>query len=461
MLLKNIFLLFNIFVLLIFQALFEGGVSVTQNVPATANPGSEFVLEVTINKGDIAGFAKYSQELPDGFTASVVDANGGNFSFSEKNVKIIWMSLPADKEFKIKYKVAVGADVKGSFPIAAKLSYLENNEKKTFDVPASTIAVGDASAAQPVAAAEPATTEPATQPASSTEPATSAEASKTSSVLPPQKFDNAAVNESGSVTAVRTAPANSASSEFTVEIMVKKGAITGFAKLEDVLPAGFTATGVETNGSVFSFVDGKAKFLWMSVPANDEFKVSYKATGPADFKGECALEGTFSYVENEETKKALISKTLTNIGASDAAAQPVAQNTATQETAKTEPTPAPTPTPTPEPAQAASTAVTKVNNPVSAKGVVFRVQVCAVHKNVPNTYFNDLFKITDEVYSETHEGWYKYTTGSYNQYQVARDRRINLADNGVNTGPFVTAYNNGNRITVQEALMVANQKWVK
>ena len=75
--------------------------------------------------------------------------------------------------------------------------------------------------------------------------------------------------------------------------------------------------------------------------------------------------------------------------------------------------------------------------------------------------FNDLFKISDEVLSETHEGWFKYTTGNYSEYKAARDRRVKLADNDVNTGPFVTAYNNGNRITVQEALMVANQKWVK
>jgi hypothetical protein len=453
MLLKNIFLLFNVFILLIFQALFEGGVTVTQNIPANANPGSDFIVEVTVNKGDIAGFAKYSQELPDGFSASVVDANGGNFSFSDKNVKIIWMSLPTNKEFKIKYKIAVGADVKGSFPITAKLSYLENNEKKTFDVPASTIAVGNTSDNQ-TAAAEPAKeTKPSEQPVPAENPV--AEMAKTSA--PAQNPETTQSNSTGSVTANRKAPTASASNEFNVEITVKKGTISGFAKLEETIPAGYTATGIETNGSVFSFVDGKAKFLWMSIPNSDEFKVSYKLTGAADFKGECAIEGVFSYVENEETKKAIISKTSTNIGSADALAQNSNQ-TPTTENAKQEPTPAPVPAPKPSPAPKP---VTTVSSPVASKGIVFRVQVCAVHKNVPNNYFNDLFKISDEVLSETHEGWFKYTTGNYSEYQAARNRRVNLADNGVNTGPFVTAYNNGNRITVQEALMVANQKWVK
>jgi hypothetical protein len=453
MLLKNIFLLLNVFILLIFQALFEGGVTVTQNIPTNANPGSDFIVEVMVNKGDISGFAKYSQELPDGFTASVVDANGGNFSFSDKNVKIIWMSLPTDKEFKIKYKIAVGADVKGSFPISAKLSYLENNEKKTFDVPSSTITVGDATANQ-IATKEPANeTKPAEQPT----PSEAVVNETAKSAAPTQNLETPQTNSNVSVTASRKVPSTSSTNEFNVEITVKKGTISGFAKLEETVPAGYNAVGLETNGSVFSFVDGKAKFLWMSVPASDEFKVSYKLSGAADFKGDCSIEGIFSYVENEETKKAIIAKTSTTIGSSDVVAQNNAQTSAT-ENAKAEPTAKPTPEPKQNPAPKA---VTKVSSPVASKGIVFRVQVCAVHKNVPNNYFNDLFKISDEVFSETHEGWFKYTTGSYGEYQAARNRRVNLADNGVNTGPFVTAYNNGNRITVQEALMVANQKWVK
>ncbi|MCC7051477.1 MAG: hypothetical protein IT239_06860, partial [Bacteroidia bacterium] len=274
------------------------------------------------------------------------------------------------------------------------------------------------------------------------------------------------VAATGSLTASRTAPA-SATGEFSVEVIVKKGSITGFAKLEEIIPSGFVASAAssETNGSAFSFVDGKAKFVWMSIPSSEEFKISYKIKTPDNYIGDCKLEGTFSYIENEETKKAAIAPTITVIGSGGGQA-PVAQAEAPKPEVQQQ-TIAPKPeskpkaetvqaqAPQPKPAK-----VTKVTSAASG-GLVYRVQVCAVHKNVPNSYFNDLFKIQEEVYSETHEGWYKYTTGAYQQYQQARDRRVNLADNGVNTGPFVTAYNNGSRVTVQEALMISRQKWVQ
>jgi hypothetical protein len=93
-------------------------------------------------------------------------------------------------------------------------------------------------------------------------------------------------------------------------------------------------------------------------------------------------------------------------------------------------------------------------------GLVFKVQVCATHRTVDATYVKTNYKLADEVMQEMHEGWFKFTVGGYGQYVEARNKREALAPFNL-PGPFVTAYNNGNRITVQEALMISKQQWVK
>src|SRR5688572_23761729 len=62
---------------------------------------------------------------------------------------------------------------------------------------------------------------------------------------------------------------------FRVTLKVNKGEVNGFAKLEQLLPAGLEATGVDVANSTFTFKDRKAKFLWMSLPAEATFTVSY------------------------------------------------------------------------------------------------------------------------------------------------------------------------------------------
>lgn len=58
------------------------------------------------------------------------------------------------------------------------------------------------------------------------------------------------------------------------------------------------------------------------------------------------------------------------------------------------------------------------------------------------------------------EGFSKFMIGNYGTYSVARNNREKMKDKGCRSA-FVVAYNGPKRITVQEALMITNQKWVQ
>lgn len=527
--LKYAALLFNTIALLIYQFFFADGITVTQKIPASAKADSEFTVELTINKGTIGGFAKLQQDLPEGFTAVQDDNNGASFTFTNQSVKFIWMSLPTDKEFKIKYKVKVAAGIAGDKAIAGKFSYVSDNVKQSVEVPPSTITIGDGQAAVATTTApnttttanttEPAntntttttTTEPAntnttntttttTEPANTNTTATTtttttpANTNTTTTTTEPANTNTTtatntttpANTEPSSITCVRTVPAN-VKGNFTVEITVNKGNVTGFAKLLETLPAGCTASAGDSQGGSFSFADQKVKFVWVSMPSATEFKISYKVSASFSMGGSQNIDGVFSYIENDETKKYLIPTSTFVIGGAVATNttnftnnNTTANNTTNTNTTTTNNTNTTannttntnTNTTTPDNTNTTNTNTTNTTVDNTAKSlnattipspqgnVNYSTQIMALHNAVSASTLAKRYNIDTKVNTEMAEGYTKYTTGSYPDYKTARDAREDIKNKGV-VAPFVTAYNSGKRITVQEALMITSQKWFR
>ncbi|MCW3083742.1 MAG: hypothetical protein JWP12_1108 [Bacteroidetes bacterium] len=468
-------LLFNTIALLIYQFFFADAITVTQNIPSSAKPDTEFIVELTISKGTTGGFAKLQQDLPEGFTAVQDENNGASFTFSNQSVKFIWMSLPGEKEFKIKYKVKVAAGVSGDKIISGKFSYVTDNVKQSVDIAPSTIKI-DGGTSTPVAAS----TSPATTTTASSTPATTTQNTSTDNTLTSQLIEKSApapTTEASSITCVRTVPANP-SGDFTVEINVNKGNVSGFAKLLETLPAGFTATAIESQGASFSFLDGKVKYVWVSMPASTEFKIRYKVSVAAGTSGSQNIDGVFSYIENDDTKKYVLPTSTVTIGG---ASQPVAttpvsttpdNTTKSVATTPDNTTPvATTPVTTPTADKTTTPATTNATDntaktlaastiPAPQGNVNYKVQIAALHNAVDADKLAIRFNINEKVQTEMAEGYTKYLVGAHNDYKSARDSRETIKSKGVSDA-FVTAYNSGKRITVQEALMITTQKWYR
>lgn len=428
--LKYLILLFNMVFLLVLKTVNNERVTITPSFPAEVKAGSEFVMEMTINRANVEGFAKFQQDLPKGFSAKEIESEGASFTFSGQSVKLIWSSLPSETEFKVSYKISVREDVSGEQSLGGKFAYVIDNVKQTVDLPAAAIKV----------------MVPKTEAAAEDNPVKD-DAHKPQSVVVAGNSIPASVSLSRKIFPT----ANPA--EFMVEVTANKGNIAGFAKLQENIPDGYTAVPANTGSSSFTFIDQKVKFVWLIVPPEESFTVSYLIKADTAAKGDASVDGIFSYIENDETKKYILGSTgFTNPPPSE----PVSgkRNETPADTAKKQNTGTQASADTTKP-------VTEVTNiPSPEANIVYKVQIAALHKAVDVSYFKQKNNIAGKINTELHEGWTKYTVGSFREYRPARDHREDIRAKKIQ-GPFVTAYNTGKRITVQEALMITSQKWYK
>jgi len=423
-------------------------VTVTGNFPKTAKIATEFVTEIKINKGNIGGFAKLQLEVPQGFTVKELDSKSGNFSFASNIAKIIWTAMPSDGEFTVKFTISADASAVGAKVIASKFSFVNNNNKEVVEMTPAEIMIGDAPTETTVASTQAETVTTSSTPTTNT-PTVAA------------SLDNHAEPNS-TIMCSRSITNGASANLYNVEVKIKKGDIKGFAKFQEVVPAGYSAKGDKTNGSSFSVSDGKLKFVWVSLPADNELVVSYILEKIDASASETKLDnGEFSYLENDQSKKIKLGvdvlgvktpdvvKTETPVQTQTVAAETNTTQVVTNEPVKTETTSA-------EPSK------TEVKETVTKKegNVVYNVQIGAFRNAIQSDVLAKKFNISETINSEMAEGYSKFMVGKFNEYKQARSHREEVKQKGCNSA-FVVAYNGSKRITVQEALMITSQKWFK
>jgi hypothetical protein len=467
-----------------------GGVDIKHSFPAKVNSGSQFTVEISINKGEIDRYARLTLEIPNGFKATARETSGGQFSFEDQKAVVHWYSLPYDEILKVVLIFNVAPPISGEFIISGAFRYIDDNKIQEKPIGPHKIQV--------------------------------IQVEGVTDLLASQRFKYKDITLKP-IDCIRQKPYMNEDNEVVVNLLVSKSNLSSFGKIEEQIPRGFRAVANRTKGAIFQVSGRVIKFLWMELPKDDSdkmFVVSYKLIQTEEYPNQAfIINGNFSYSQDDRTHTINIAER--NIDLNEFAAEllEIQELSKEEQIAEIEKekqqkkvdvladhdnftgisglatsdkiekmqqdTKTFDETLTPEEraryaelAQRAKEQGEQVilegskdvvgelrrpeitSTPGSEEGVSYKVQIAASHKLVRKNYFKK-YNIHDAVHVELHEGWHKYTVGNFKIYKDARDYRVKIWNSTPISDAFVSAYSSGNRITVQEALMIANQKWFK
>ena len=440
----------------------QASISVKVDVPGKVEAGKEFNVNVVIQKGTLEEFSRFQQELPAGLTPSAVNSGTADFSFDKQRLRFIWLKLPAQEEITITYKVMVNERLKGEFTMPGEFSYVENDERKSVEIKTGPVIITPS----PVVDAN-----------------LQVDISEYEKIISTEK---AALDSRYNISCIRQTPYKTTTgNEFIVKLLVYKKEMNKFAKIEEQIPEGFEAISMDSKEGIFTFKDGLVKFVWMNLPPEPGFVVSYRLV-PLSSRttASISIKGQLSYIdEGRNIIVDIIQQDVDLAGVNEqnveqflsSAGTPKTLTTQkeTSEDLKKESTPVTVPTiPSDESKtvteEKKATPVTEsspiqkeqgrrysdipptLSLPVEA-GIYYRVQLAATHRIVDPVSNYKKYNLDRPVLLEFHDGWYKYSIGSFVKYSDAKAYREMMVTKKRISGAFIIAYQNGQRIPVRDA----------
>lgn len=375
--------------------LYTQEVNLYAKYPTEAKAGETIQVEITVEKGNLSEFGRFVQELPAGFTAESKDKL---FSFSENKVKFLWVTLPVSSSYTFSYSIKIPASFTGNCTLEGQFAYILDNERKTAMLPPYTIGI------------KPSGTPDA-------------------EINRKDAFASNGSKMPSEETVVAQRRIKETNNTQIVKISIAKNELSGMAKVTENIPDGYTAEVIEKANGIFTQEGSTIKFLWMDIPSDKNIEVSYRLIKARQNAAPLNIQGNFSYSNGGVTKTIAIELIHDDFKLSE------------KEIASTK---------------------SVVGLPAKesySTSVTYKVQIAAGHKLVDIRKYFKKFGIKDNVSVAQHEGWHKYTVGKFSDYKSARDYRVSLWNDTKVKDAFVAAYNGNQRITVQEALMIASHKW--
>ncbi|MFN3917334.1 MAG: SPOR domain-containing protein [Flavobacteriales bacterium] len=425
-------LLFSL-LLIVFPLFSNNDVKVTSTVVTKLKPGEEKEIAVTVLKPGISGPARL-KIISSNSSVEVesVSNQGANFKGKDNTYTFVWISVPETDKMEVKYKLKIGASATGLVSITTQFSYTIGDERYS---------AADFNKVIQIEKQE--------QPLATNNSTTIKEGpNETPKIAVEKPVPNVKI----------TRAIQKEGSDFMISLTIDKGSEKGFGRLKEDVPAGFNAVQVNNQGAVFKFSDESVKFLWSQLPESKQFELKYKLMPVSATDGQKNIGGVFSaefLIRGNDNNDVVISPSSFNYEAPklvqrgpDPKPEEKTESVKTENIASSKSGGYSKKGNEDEPAMITST----VPKASASSGISYRVQIAAGKNNVESSYLKKKYRITETVQREEHAGWYKYTVGEYKNLTEATKSVRNLR-NSID-GAFIVAYNNGKRITFQEAQMM-------
>lgn len=415
-------------------------VDISIDHPAQVKAGEVFEVTVSIAKGSLTDYSRFSQDLPLGLTATNVSSPNADFSFDNQRIRIIWLKLPDVEEIKVSYNIMVDERLKGKFILGGVFAYVVEEERKFLNFEKS-----DEITIIPNPNVDPGLVVDIKDFKGG--PSGAAGATAAAGVA------GSTMQESYAM-AIRQTPTLLSSGGYMVKILIQNPRGSKYAKVEEDIPSGYLFESVDSHDGIESFSSSTVKFIWMKLPGEAEFEVSYRLVPKRDEpQGEMLIKGELTYSAGNENKVVDIKQEDVDLGSLTLAEKrnllqtgefTVAAKTTPVVPEKVEPVEELV-----EPVKTTETSGTTIaNTPVLApeEGLYYRVQITAKRSAVDARSLFREAGVSQEIFVEQHEGYYKYTAGSFTSYNQAVSYRNQLEALSEINGAFVVAYRDGARI---------------
>lgn len=396
--------------------------------PESVKAGEMFQVTVTISKGALDDYSRFSQDLPAGLTASNVHSPNADFSFDNQRIRIIWLKLPAEPEIEVSYNVMVDERLKGTFVLGGVFAFVVDEERKFLNFEKS-----DEITIIPSATIDPELIVDIKDFKTGVAGVVAGKAEKEPFAM-----------------AIRQKPLLMSTGAYYVKLLLKNPTGSKYAKIEEQIPAGYIFESVDPHDGIESFSSSTVKFIWMKLPQEPEFEVAYRLVPKRDeAQSDMIIKGQLTYSAGNDNKVVDVKEMDLDMEALSLADKRnlLLSGEVPSGAVKTEPA-----VPKEPVAEKKPVVVKELVAESIPPGTYFRVQLAALNQPVDaKSHFRNE-GVSEEVFVEQHEGMYKYTSGSFKTYDEASSYKMKVERLPGVSGAFVVAYRDGKRIPMPMGL---------